>query len=58
MNKPNDAPLDDLAPEPPITDAVRAEVLRRRTTYEQDKKTARPWSEVYAELRQKLAGPR
>lgn len=44
--------------EPPITDAVKAEVLRRRATFERDKKTARPWPEILAEQRRKVAGLR
>jgi hypothetical protein len=45
-------------PEPPVTDAVKAEVLRRRATFDQDKKTARPWSDIYAELLRKYASDR
>ena len=49
---------DTLRPQPPITDAVKADVLRRRETYERDKKTARSWEEIFAEQRSKVAGPR
>ena len=55
MNTREKAPLQ---PEPPITDAVKAEVLRRRATFERDKKTARPWPEILAQQRRKIAGPR
>lgn len=47
-----------LQPIPPITDAVTAEVLRRRATFERDKRTARPWPEILAEQRRKVVGPR
>ena len=55
MNTRDKSPLH---PELPITDAVKAEVLRRRATLEQDRKSARPWPEILAEQRRKVAGPR
>ena len=48
----------DLQPEPPITEAIKAEVLRRRAAYARDGKPGRPWDEILAEQRRKLAGPR
>ena len=42
--------------EPPISPDVLAEVLRRRATYERDKKAARPWSEILADQLRKHAG--
>ena len=47
-----------LRPESPVTEAVKAEVLRRRATLEQDKKTARPAQDVLADLRHKYTGSR
>jgi len=46
-----------LRPELPITDAVKAEVLRRREALEQHRESARPWPQILAEQRRKLAGP-
>ena len=47
-----------LRPEPPVTEAVKAEVLRRRATLDQNKKTARPAQDVLADLRHKYTGSR
>jgi hypothetical protein len=58
MNKPSDAPLEDL--EPPVSPELFAEVLRRRApeVYEAQRKAARPADEVLAELRKMHFGPR
>ena len=57
MNKPSDLPTDDLEPGPSAEEL--AEVKRRldRTVMDPQRKAARPWSEVYAELRQKYSDP-
>ena len=48
---------DDRAqqmPSAPVTEEVRDEIVRRLQTYEQDKAAARPWTDVRAQLLQRV----